>query len=111
MGRKEKYELDRVCAYCEHATPLAGGEHVLCDKRGVVAGTYHCRKFAYDPLKRKPARIKPLPEVELEALEDTTPANEVPEKKEEENTENESESETLAEVLPQLELPDLNDIP
>ena len=111
MGRKEKYELDRVCAYCEHATVLAGGDHVLCEKRGVVTGTYHCRKFAYDPLKRKPARIKPLPEVELGALEETAPAEEIPEEKAEESTEKNTEGETLAEVLPQLELPDSEDIP
>ena len=115
MGRKEKYELDRVCAYCEHATTLAGGEHVLCDKRGVVTGTHHCRKFAYDPLKRIPKRAKPLPEVELDTLDDT-----VPEKASEESEEQadatvgektETEGETLAEVLPCLELPNADEIP
>ncbi len=112
MGRKEKYELDRVCAYCEHATTLAGGEHVLCAKRGVVTGTHHCRKFVYDPLKRKPARVKPLPEVELDALDDSVPAGETEEKNGdpvEEKAQNEGE--TLTEVLPQLELPEANEIP
>ncbi len=114
MGRKEKYELDRVCAYCERATVLAGGDHVLCDKRGVVTGTHHCRKFVYDPLKRKPARTKPLPQVELGALDDATPAEETVEKednKEGENEESEAQGETLTEVLPQLELPTLDEIP
>lgn len=111
MGRKEKYELDKVCAYCEHATTLAGGEHVLCDKRGVVTGTHHCRKFAYDPLKRIPKRAKPLPEVELDALDDTVPAEKEEEKDGHVDKKTESDGETLAEVLPCLELPDADEIP
>lgn len=112
MGRKEKYELDRVCAYCEHATSLAGGEHVLCEKRGVVTGTHHCRKFAYDPQKRIPKRAKPLPQVELDALDDTVPSKEDSKETEEETTEsNTEEDDTLAQVLPCLELPDAKEIP
>ena len=112
MGRKEKYELDRVCAYCEHATTLAGGEHVLCAKRGVVTGTHHCRKFVYDPLKRKPARVKSLPEVELDALDNSVPAEETVEEMDELAREKtETEGETLAEVLPCLELPNADEIP
>ena len=112
MGRKEKYELDRVCAYCEHATSLAGGEHVLCEKRGVVTGTHHCRKFAYDPQKRIPKRAKPLPQVELDALDDTVPSKEDSKETEEETSEsNTEEDDTLAHVLPCLELPDAKEIP
>ncbi len=112
MGRKEKYELDRVCAYCEHATPLAGGEHVLCEKRGVVTGTHHCRKFAYDPQKRIPKRAKPLPEVELDTLDDTVPSNEDSNgTKEETDDGNTEENENLSQVLSCLELPDAKEIP
>lgn len=46
--------LDRVCAYCEFATVLEDGQNVLCNKKGVVRDNYSCRKFIYDPLKRKP---------------------------------------------------------
>ena len=38
------------------------GEHMICQKYGVVPVEHHCRKFRYDPLKRVPARPKPLPE-------------------------------------------------
>lgn len=112
MGRKEKYELDRVCAYCEHATPLAGGEHVLCEKRGVVKGTHHCRKFTYDPQKRIPKRAKPLPEVELDTLDDTVTSQEDSKETKEEALEDKNEEgETIARVLPCLELPDAEEIP
>ncbi len=60
MKRKyaeENLEIVKCCAYCEKATPLAGDEYVLCEKRGVVSLTHHCRRFAYDPLKRIPKRM------------------------------------------------------
>jgi hypothetical protein len=61
--RKEKTELDKVCAVCEHSRPLAEGEHVLCVKKGVVSEFYCCRSFIYDPLKRLPASsLRPAPE-------------------------------------------------
>ena len=44
------------CENCEHAALLHGDEYVLCEKKGVVRATYVCRKFSYDPLKRRPAK-------------------------------------------------------
>ena len=49
-------EVDNCCAFCERAVPLCGEELVLCEKKGVVRATFVCRKFAYDPLKRRPAK-------------------------------------------------------
>ena len=37
------------------------GEHMICQKYGVVPVEHHCRKFRYDPLKRVPARPNAAP--------------------------------------------------
>ena len=57
----KKKDIDKLCAYCVKAQPLADGETMLCEKNGVVACDNKCRKFRYDPLKRVPAPI-PRPE-------------------------------------------------
>jgi hypothetical protein len=45
-----------ACRICECADrAIAADGAVLCEKKGVVAGDYHCRHFRYDPLKREPA--------------------------------------------------------
>lgn len=49
---------DRICAKCEHGTPLFTGDGVLCRRHGLVKPTACCRRFRYDPLKRE---IRPLP--------------------------------------------------
>jgi len=54
-GRSE-YEIERFCAFCEHASPLIDENDMLCFHRGVVGKRFTCRKFIYDPLKRKPRR-------------------------------------------------------
>lgn len=51
---------DRICAKCEHGTPLFTGDGVICRKRGIVKPTAHCRRFRYDPLKRD---IRPMPQM------------------------------------------------
>ncbi len=53
--------IEPHCIYCEHGSPLADGEHVICRKKGVMAGSLHCSSFRYDPLRRippKPASIR-----------------------------------------------------
>ena len=62
-------------------------------------------------MKRIPKRAKPLPEVELDALDDTVPAEKEEEKDGHVDKKTESDGETLAEVLPCLELPDADEIP
>ena len=47
---------ESYCANCEHASLLHGDEYVLCEKKGVVRAAYVCRKFSYDPLKRRPSK-------------------------------------------------------
>lgn len=52
-------KLPRSCVYCAWGTRV-GDEQVLCTKRGVVALSYACRKFSYDPCKRTPCKAKAL---------------------------------------------------
>lgn len=52
-------KLPRSCRYCACGTQVSN-EQVLCNRRGVVAVSYACRKFSYDPCKRVPIKAKPL---------------------------------------------------
>ena len=54
MLKEETIELERACAFCEHAVPLVDVSRMLCEKKGVVASEFLCRRFVYDPLKRTP---------------------------------------------------------
>ena len=49
-------EIEKYCAYCENAALLHSEDYVLCEKKGVVAANFVCRKFSYDPLKRRAAK-------------------------------------------------------
>ena len=51
-------KIEPSCSYCTHGTKISG-EEVACLKRGIVSSGGSCRKFKYDPLKRKP----PMPAV------------------------------------------------
>lgn len=62
---KKKIEIEKVCAYCEHAAKLKDDNFMLCESRGVVASSFSCRKFLYDPLKRVPSR--PILKIEEES--------------------------------------------
>lgn len=55
LKRRPNAETDQVCVYCEESSPLNNDDLVLCEKFGVVRASYRCRKFSYDPLKRRPA--------------------------------------------------------
>ena len=50
----------KLCELCRYSAPLAMGDDMLCEKRGVVKREYSCRKFMYDPLKRVPRRLDPV---------------------------------------------------
>lgn len=52
-------KIARSCIYCAWGTKL-GEQQILCVKRGVVADSYACRKFVYDPCKRLPRKAKAL---------------------------------------------------
>ena len=49
--------LNRCCAYCEHAECIENCRtKMLCRHKGTVASSGSCRRFVYDPLKRKAFR-------------------------------------------------------
>ena len=64
--KNKKNEIEKVCAYCEHAASLKDKNFMLCKTRGVVASSFSCRKFLYDPLKRIPARPTLITDTEEE---------------------------------------------
>ena len=41
------------CEYCRFGSML-DADHVICIKRGIIDSGAACRKFRYDPLKRRP---------------------------------------------------------
>lgn len=50
-------KMPRSCTTCLFSTKLA--EHqLLCSRCGVVADSYSCRKYKYDPCKRIPPSVK-----------------------------------------------------
>ena len=71
MSGKKKIagpDLPRACEFCENAAHLSDEENVLCAKHGVVNKAYCCSKFVYDPLKRVPRAMPPLPKLNEEDL-------------------------------------------
>lgn len=51
-------EISPKCEYCRTGVPTAQGNEVLCRRMGVMQSDSFCKKFKYDPLKRKPNVIK-----------------------------------------------------
>ncbi len=71
MFGKEKNtvpDLPCVCEFCEHAALIHDEYNVLCEFRGIVNREYHCKKYVYDPLKRVPKAMPPLPKLSEEDL-------------------------------------------
>ncbi|MCD7828996.1 MAG: hypothetical protein LUG58_00995 [Clostridiales bacterium] len=46
-------DIEPRCTYCRHGSAL-NEEQIACHKKGIVSPGYHCRRFAYDPLRRVP---------------------------------------------------------
>lgn len=70
MFFKKSKNPEKICRFCVHAKLLDDGEHVLCNKRGVVKENYVCKKFVYDFLKREPSRARALDAVEFVDIND-----------------------------------------
>ncbi len=51
--------IERSCSYCAHGAAL-DEDSVLCSKKGLQSMTGKCRKFRYDPTKRRPVKAKAL---------------------------------------------------
>ena len=63
MGKKlVNADIEPACEYCVHGHMPSGSEYVLCKREGLMPPDSHCRKFKYDPLRRKPKKAPVLPE-------------------------------------------------
>ncbi len=51
---KQDRTTETYCRLCEHAVWLEDSEYCLCEKKGVVFSTGHCRRFRADLLKFSP---------------------------------------------------------
>lgn len=54
----EKKKYPAVCECCKHGRLSPDEKSVLCIKKGIVELDAKCRRYVYDPLKRRPK--KPL---------------------------------------------------
>ena len=57
------------CGLCAKGKISPSGDSVLCPKTGIRALNSHCRSFCYDPLKRKPMRVKAKTDFEESDIE------------------------------------------
>lgn len=59
-GNKKLFnkEISPRCEYCKTGVPITGSSEILCKKTGVMQPDSYCKKFSYDPLKRKPKTVK-----------------------------------------------------
>ena len=44
--------IQPACELCANGRRSLDGKAVLCTKKGVMPLYHHCRRFAYDPLRR-----------------------------------------------------------
>lgn len=47
-------DISPKCKYCKVGIPTSDGNEILCKRMGVMQAESYCKKFKYDPLKRKP---------------------------------------------------------
>ena len=50
-------KMPRYCNTCQYSANFTDHQ-LLCSKHGVVADSYSCRKYKYDPCKRIPPQVK-----------------------------------------------------
>ncbi len=53
-----KKDISPACVYCGIGQASEDGSVVLCKKKGIMQPSSNCKKFVYDPLKRKPQTVK-----------------------------------------------------
>ena len=64
----ENPDTPKICLYCENATVINDDDNVLCSVKGIVNKEYRCKKCAYDPLKRVPSKMPPIPKLSEEDI-------------------------------------------
>jgi hypothetical protein len=52
--------IEPACEYCAFGKITSDRKMVACEKCGIVAPFYSCRKYYYDPLKRVPKKANKL---------------------------------------------------
>ena len=50
------------CEYCLNGLPASGKDIIICKKKKQTEDVCACKKFKYDPLRRKPKQEPTLPE-------------------------------------------------
>lgn len=60
MKRKND-DIERICAYCEHAITIHQSDICICREIGAVSASSTCRHFTLDLLKLAPTP-RPLPD-------------------------------------------------
>ncbi len=63
-------DIEKVCAHCEYGKQIIGTDDVICSKKGLVKGSFSCRKFLYTPLHRIPPKPFGFSKINLPTLED-----------------------------------------
>ena len=58
--------VEPACEHCRWGRPTPNAQMILCQRNGVVAPYYSCKKYVYDPVKRVPKRAARLPEYKAE---------------------------------------------
>jgi hypothetical protein len=56
-------EYPKACRYCEYGSLSFDEQAVLCPKKGIKELDDVCRRYVYDPLKRKPMKKPALKQV------------------------------------------------
>jgi hypothetical protein len=59
-------EFPPACEYCLRGKHSPDGSCVLCAERGVMLMQSQCKKYQYDPLKRRPRPTPQLPDFDPE---------------------------------------------
>ena len=63
-------EIEKVCAHCEHGKQIVGTDDVICSKKGLVKGSFSCKKFLYTPLHRTPPKPFLFDKINMPNLEE-----------------------------------------
>lgn len=59
-------DIEPSCEYCIYYDTSENGTLHSCRKKQTLVLTGSCKRFEYDPLKRKPKRILTLPQYSAE---------------------------------------------
>jgi len=51
--------INPACEYCVHGRLGASRLNIFCLKQGITGLGDSCRKFTYDPMRRKPRSLPP----------------------------------------------------